>query len=47
MHSSPCALYGTVRDVLSGDRRIFRYMPGRARGPGLKAANAQSQRDKY
>lgn len=46
-HGSPCALHHTVRDVLGGNRRIFRYVPRRANRPSLKAANAKPQREKY
>jgi hypothetical protein len=47
VHSSPCALHRTVRDVLSGNRRIFRYVPRRADRPSLNAANANPKREKY
>ena len=47
VHSSPCALHGTVRDVLSGNRRVFRHVPRRADRPSLNAANANPQREKY
>jgi hypothetical protein len=47
VHSSPCALHYTVRDVLSGNRRIFRRVPRRADRPSLNAANANTQREKY
>jgi hypothetical protein len=47
VHSSPCALHRTVRDVLGGNRRIFRHVPRRADRPGLNAAGANPQREKY
>ena len=47
VHRSPCALHRTVRDVLSGNRRIFRHVPCRADRPSLNAANANPQREKY
>ena len=47
VHSSPCSLHRTVRDVLSGNRRIFRHVPRRASRPGLNAAGANPQREKY
>ena len=47
VHSSPCALYHTVRDVLSGNRRIFRRVPRRAGRSSLNAAHANAQREKY
>ena len=47
VYSSPCAFDGAVRDVLSGNRRIFRHVPRRADRPSLNAANANPQREKY
>ena len=50
MHSSPCALYHTVRDVLRGNRRAFRYVPRRADRTSLNtvnAAHAKAERKKY
>ena len=47
VHSSPCALHHTVRDVLSGNRRILRHVPRCADRPSLNAANANPQREKY
>jgi len=35
VHSSPCALHRTVRDVLSGNRRTLRHVPRRANRPSL------------
>ena len=47
VHGSPCALHHTVRDVLSGNRRIFRHVPRGAGRPSLNAANANAEREKY
>ena len=47
VHSSPCAVHRTMRDVLSGNRRIFRHVPRRADGSSSNAANANAQREKY
>ena len=50
VHSSPCALHHTVRDVLSGNRRIFRYVLRRADRASLNAVNAtnaNAEREKY
>src|SRR4030095_12866387 len=47
VHSFPCTLHHTVGDVLSGKRRIFRYVLRSAGRPSLKAANAKPQREKY
>ena len=47
VHSSPCALHHAVRDVFRGNRRVFRHVPRRANRPGLNAANANAQREKY
>ena len=50
VHRSPCALYRTVHNVLSGDRRVLRNVPRRADRPSLKAvnaANAEAEREKY
>ena len=47
VHSSSCAFHHTMRDVLCGNRRVFRHVPRRANRPGLNAANANSQREKY
>jgi hypothetical protein len=47
VHSSPCTLHRTVRDVLRGNRRAFRHVPRRANRPSLNAANANPQREKY
>ena len=50
VHRSPCALYGTMRDVLRGNRRVFRHVPRRADRPSLSAlnaANAKAEREKY
>jgi hypothetical protein len=47
VHSSPCALDHTVRDVLRGNRRTFRHVPRRANRPSLDAANANAEREKY
>ena len=50
VHSSPCALHRTVRDVLSGNRCIFRHGPRRADRPSLNAgdaADANAERQKY
>ena len=46
VHSSPCALHHTVRDVLRGNRRIFRHVPRRADRTSLNAADANAQREK-
>ena len=35
VHSSPCALHCTMRDVLGGNRRAFRHVPRRADRPSL------------
>jgi hypothetical protein len=43
----PRAPHHTVRNVRSGNRCIFRYVPRRADRPSLKTANAKSQREKY
>jgi hypothetical protein len=40
VHSSPCALHHAVRDVFSGNRRVFRHVPRRADRPSLNTANA-------
>jgi hypothetical protein len=47
VHSSPCTLRHTVGNVLSGNRRIFRYVLRGAGRPSLEAANAKPQREKY
>ena len=50
VHGSPCALHRTVRDVLSGNRRILRHGPRRADRPSLNAgdaADANAEREKY
>ena len=50
VHSSPCALHRTVRDVLRGNRRAFRHVPRCADRPSLNArnaANAKADREKY
>ena len=47
VHSSPCALHHTVRDVLGGNRRTFRHVPRGADRPSLDAANANPEREKY
>ena len=47
VHSSSCAFHHTMRDVLCRNRCIFRHVPRRANRPGLNAANANSQREKY
>ena len=50
VHSSPCALHRTVRDVFSGNSRTFRHVPRRAGRPSLNAvnaANAKAEREKY
>jgi hypothetical protein len=39
-----------MRDVLCGDRRVFRHVPRRADRPSLRAvnaANAEAEREKY
>ena len=45
VHSSPCALHDTVRNVLSGDRRVFRHMSRRANRPRLHASSANGERE--
>jgi hypothetical protein len=50
VHRSSCALHSAVRDVLRGNRRAFRHVPGCADRPSLNAlnaANAKAQREKY
>src|ERR1044072_5996804 len=47
VHSSLCALGHTVRDILSGNRRILRYMLRGANRPSVNTANTQPQREKY
>jgi hypothetical protein len=50
VYRSPCALYCTMRDILRGDRRVFRHVPRRADRPSLSAvdaANAKAEREKY
>jgi len=43
----PCALNCTMRDVLRGNRRVFRHVPSRTDRPGLNAAGTNPQREKY
>jgi hypothetical protein len=47
VHSSPGTFDHAVRDVLGGDRRIFRHVPGCANGSRLKCPNAEPQCEKY
>ena len=44
VYRSPCAFHGAVGNVLSGNRRIFRHVSGRANRSCLNAANANPQR---
>ena len=47
VHRSSRALHDTVRDVLGGNRCVFRRIPRSADRPRLNAANTNSEREKY
>lgn len=50
VHRSPGSLHYTMRDVLRGNRRVFRHVPRRTDRPSLNTlnvANAKADCEKY
>ena len=50
VHRSPCSFHHIMRNVLSGNRCVFRHVPRRPDRPSLNAVNAadtDADREKY